>query len=142
MSVLYLETSAVLAWLLGEPQADDVRTTINGADTIVASVLTPLECERVLVRAETDSTLKAREAQSLRGLLRRAVAGWMLMELTASVRERAGRAFPVEPVRTLDALHLATALEFSTAFADLEVLSLDRRILSNAEPLGLPTSTA
>jgi len=111
-------------------------------ETVVTSVLTPLACERVLVRAEVGAELKAREAQSLRGLLRRAGSSWMHMELTQSVRERAARAFPNEPVRTLDALHLATALEFSTAFADLEVLSRDRRFLSNAEPLGLPTATA
>ena len=39
--------------------------------------------------------------------------------------------------RTLDAIHLATALAFTEAFPELGVVSLDRRILDNAESLGL-----
>ena len=59
------------------------------------------------------------------------------MSLTTGVLARAGRAFPVEPVRTLDAIHLATALEFLAAFPDLAILALDRRVLANAIALGL-----
>ena len=49
------------------------------------------------------------------------------MAVTDGVLARAGSPFPVEPVRTLDAIHLATALELATAFPDLRVLSFDRR---------------
>ena len=59
------------------------------------------------------------------------------MSLTTGVLARAGGAFPVEPVRTLDAIHLATALAFSEAFPDLAILALDRRVLANAIALGL-----
>ncbi len=45
--------------------------------------------------------------------------------------------FPVEPIRTLDALHLASALELLRLFPDLTVLSFDRRIVENLAPLGL-----
>ena len=55
------------------------------------------------------------------------------------MRLRAGQAFPVEPVRTLDALHLASALEFLVLFPDLKVLSLDDRVLANLPQLGLAT---
>jgi hypothetical protein len=59
------------------------------------------------------------------------------MSLTADVLTRAGQAFPIEPVRTLDAIHLATALAFAEALPDLRMLTLDRRILDNAAALGL-----
>jgi len=137
MSEVYLETSAVLAWLLGQEGGKRARESVDAADVVVTSSLTSGETERALVRAETLGELKAADAQRLRGLVQRAQAGWFRMTVSEDVLSRAGRAFPVEPVRTLDAVHLATALTFTRAFPDLVLLSLDRRILENAEALGI-----
>jgi ABC-type hemin transport system ATPase subunit len=82
-------------------------------------------------------TLRTGDAERLRGLLARSKAGWILMEISEEVRERATRVFPDEPVRTLDAVHLATALVFLRAFPALELFSYDERILRNAKALGL-----
>lgn len=38
-------------------------------------------------------------------MLGRNKAGWILMEISQEVRSRAGRVYPVEPVRTLNAIH-------------------------------------
>ena len=137
MSSLYLETSAVLAWLLGQARADEVRATVDSAQVVVTSSLTFTEAERTMVRAENEELIRAADGQRLRGLLRRASSGWMRMMVTEDVLARAGRPFPVEPLRTLDAIHLATALTFTRAFSDLRLLSLDRRILENARALGI-----
>lgn len=52
--------------------------------------------------------------------------------------DRRGTArFPHEPVRTLDALHLATALMFHEAHRALTVVSVDEGIRENAVALGL-----
>ncbi len=59
------------------------------------------------------------------------------MEITAEVRNRASMNFPIEPVRSLDAIHLATALEFMQAYNEMKVISFDKRIIDNLEPLGL-----
>ena len=40
-------------------------------------------------------------------------------------------------MRTVDAIHLATALELAAAFPDLQLLSFDRRVRDNAEALGI-----
>lgn len=136
MSALYVETSALLTWLFSEPAAETVRAEIDAADTAVTSVLTHVEASRAIARAEQDALLSARDAQAVRGVLRRVLAGWVIMEITEPVRDRAMRGFPNEPVRTLDALHLATALEFAQVFGDLQVLSLDARVLGNARALG------
>jgi hypothetical protein len=40
-------------------------------------------------------------------------------------------------VRTLDAIHLATALAFTEVFPDLSVLSFDERIVENSRELGI-----
>jgi hypothetical protein len=59
------------------------------------------------------------------------------MEVSEDVLSGAGRVFPEEPVRTLDALHLSTALLFLQAFPDLQMLAFDQRIDVNARALGL-----
>ncbi len=140
MKVIYFETSALLAWMLGEPRAAEVKKKIDAAETIVTSVLTLIEAERALIRAEAEKILKAAEVEKLRGLLARSKAGWILMEVSEDVRTRASGSFPAEPVRTLDAIHLATALIFVRAFPGLEILSRDERIRKNADALGIPCS--
>jgi predicted nucleic acid-binding protein len=137
VSALYAETSAVLSWLFGEPTSAEARKRINEAETITTSVLTLLEVERALIRAERQDLLSAGECQRLRGLFARASRSWMLMELSEEVRTGAGRVFPVEPVRTLDALHLATALLWTQAFPDLRMLTFDQRIDANSRALGI-----
>lgn len=49
------------------------------------------------------------------GLLDVAARNWDVHELTERVLARARLPFPVEPIRTLDALHLATAAVFFEA---------------------------
>ena len=116
MSAVYLESSAVLAWMFGESRAAEVKQAIDAASTVLTSELTLLEIHRALVRPERQSTLTEGDAQRLRGLLRRVSDSWTRMELFDEVLARAARPFPVEPVRTLDAVHLATALAFTQAF--------------------------
>jgi len=140
MSAVYVETSALLTWLLGEPRSQAVISILNRSGNVVTSVLSLLEVERTLNRAENHRTLTAGQAQILRGMLERSRAGWILMEISEEVRARAGRPFPVEPVRTLDAIHLASALMFMRIFPDLQLLSYDERILKNALPLGIAIS--
>lgn len=48
---LYAESSAVLAWLLGEARGEAVSQALAAASHVVASDLTVIECERVLIRA-------------------------------------------------------------------------------------------
>jgi len=50
---------------------------------------------------------------------------------------RAREPFPAEPIRTLDAIHLASVLVGRSAVAGLELLSLEERILRAAVRLGV-----
>jgi Ca2+/Na+ antiporter len=63
-------------------------------------------------------------------------ARWALLDLSRAVAERAEGEFPVEPIRTLDALHLSSALVLREAIPDLVVLSTDDRLRANALELG------
>ena len=137
MAALYLESSAVLSWLLGEQQAEQVLLAVDKSETIITATLTLVEANRALNRAEVQGLITQANRHVLRGLLARESAKWALLELTESIRARASERFPVEPVRSLDAIHIATALEAHELYPDLEVLSFDQRILDNLLPLGL-----
>ncbi len=133
---LYAESSAVLAWLLDEPRAEEVLAALAGAETIVASDLTLIECERTLIGAAARGLLSEGGATDRRAELSRVATHWNLLAVTEEVVERARRPFPTEPIRTLDALHLASALFARTADPEVELLSLDRRIRDCGRLLG------
>ena len=77
------------------------------------------------------------EAQQRRQILGQVSRRWTVMLFSSEVIERAKEPFPVEPVRSLDAVHLASALVAQRIFPSLTLLSLDQRIRNNAPPLGL-----
>ena len=133
---LYAESSAVLAWLLGEPGGDDMYEFMASAGTVVTSDLTLVECARVLARIAAREELSEAEVAALHGELAITAAHWTILELEAEVISRARHRFPKEPVRTLDALHLASALAAKAAAPDLVVLSLDEQVRANARSLG------
>ena len=134
---LYAESSAVLAWLLDEEDGPRVRELLANAHIIVASDLTVIECDRVLVRAAALSELTEAEAADRRAYLTAAAAHWNVLRLTGEMVDRARLPFPGEPIRTLDAIHLASALVARSAVASLELLSLDDRVRKTAKRLGL-----
>jgi hypothetical protein len=135
--VVYAESSAVLAWLLDEPRHKDVIRTLAGADRVVTSVLTSVECGRSLIRAAASGRLGAAAADVALGTLDAALTGWNVMDMSDDVIARARFEFPHEPVRTLDAIHLATATVFLEALGSLEMLSLDERVRENARANGM-----
>jgi predicted nucleic acid-binding protein len=134
---LYAESSAVLAWLLDEKAGTFVRQTLSERTTVLASDLTLIECDRVLHRAVALGELTEAEAADRRAYLAVAAGHWHVLRIGPEVVERARRSFPGNPIRTLDAIHLASVLAARSAVAGLELLSLDDRIRDVAKKVGL-----
>lgn len=134
--ILYAESSAVLSWLLGEPRGATVREALAGAELVLASDLTVLECHRVLVRAAATTRLREADAGRLRAQINHAALHWVLLRVDDDVLERARRPFPAEPIRTLDALHLGTALAARDTISEVRLLSLDERVRRSGAELG------
>ena len=134
--IIYAETSAVLAWLLGQDAGQDVGRELARADCVVASELTWIEVDRLLHRYAATGKLERAQAARLRKRFVATAAAWEILALGSDVLTRARGRFPVEPVRTLDAIHLASALVWREAERSLEFLSLERRCRANARELG------
>jgi hypothetical protein len=134
---LYAESSAVLAWLLDERSAADVRRSLADAEFIIASDLTLIECDRVLLRAAALGELTEAESADRRAHLTAAASHWQILRVAPEIVERARQPFPGEPIRTLDAIHLASVLAARTALAGLKLLSLDDCVRKAGKKLGL-----
>lgn len=135
--IVYAESSAILAWLLGEPSQHAVIRELARADSVVTSSLTAVECSRGIMRARALGRITPAEELAALRLLDVAEASWDVHDLSDEVTSRARAAFPSEPVRTLDALHLSTAIIFHDALGAVHVLSFDERIRDNVAALGL-----
>jgi predicted nucleic acid-binding protein len=133
---VYAESSAVLAWLLGEETGRSVRKVLQHTELVMASDLTLVECDRVLIRAVTTGEIDEAAAADRRAHLNAAASHWHLWRVSPDIVERARHPFPAEPIRTLDAIHLATALAVRSAVPGVELLTLDDRIRRAAKQLG------
>ena len=114
---IYAESSAVLAWLLGEEVGRSVRQVLLRAELVIASDLTLVECDRVLIRAVTLEEVNEATAADRRARLNAAAAHWHLWRVSSDIVDRARHTFPAEPVR-------------------VELLSLDDRIRRAGVELG------
>lgn len=113
-----------------------MQTALAEADDILTSDLTLIECDRALIRAALSLGLREAEIVGRRRALEAATAHWTLLRITPAIVDRARRPFPGEPIRTLDAVHLASVLAAAEVADDFSVLALDRRIRRSARALG------
>ncbi len=134
--ILYAESSAVLSWLLNEPRSVVVGDALQAAETIYASELTLLECHRALVRAVHLRHFTQEEADAVSEHLLEAAESWDVWQISTNVLNHAKNPFPEgEPIRALDAIHVATALVGRDTYDDqresipeFALLTLDRRV--------------
>ena len=130
------ETGAVLRWLFAEADGEAVREALETASKVATSRLTLIETRRVVHRAEREGRVTPAQAADLRAIFAQAASTWAVLEVSDDVARRAEVGFPVEPVRTLDAIHLASALLLREALPDMTILTADERVRANAHALG------
>jgi predicted nucleic acid-binding protein len=130
----YIETSGLVAALLDEDR--NARLAIMGEGLRFASALTFAEAARALLKARLDGRLTVDEERALLRRLRRFERSCEIADISESVLARAARPFAVEPVRTLDAIHLATVEQLGETPQFVAVVSRDRRVRENALAMG------
>jgi hypothetical protein len=124
--VIYLDSSVALAHLLAEDRSPP------------ESIWQEMLVSSRLLEHEVWNRIQARRLGCSHGEAVRALIGRLaLVELAPRVLARALEPFPV-PVRTLDALHLAS-IEFLRARGQtVELASFDGRLLAAAHALDIP----
>ena len=130
----YIETSALLSALLEGDE--DARTAIDAPGRRVTSALTLAEAFRAIVRGRSAGHLTVDEERTALETLQTFGRRVDIVGVTDPVLARVGRPFPVEPVRTLDAIHLATAELLGEPPPLMVVVTRDTRVRDNARALG------
>ena len=124
--MIYVDTSVALAHLL----AEDRRPP--------AALWTATLVSSRLIEYEIWTRLNARKLGESHGDAAHGIIGRIaLLELAPPVLERALDTFPL-PVRTLDALHLATFHFLWSQRQPIELASYDRPMLTVAQAMGMP----
>lgn len=122
--IVYVDSSVVCRVVMCQPdrlvhlEADALRLT---------SQLTQLECLRAIDKARLDEGLDQDEILARRLALFQQLRRMSKVAIARSVIDRAGSSLPL-PVKALDAIHLATALQLrERRYADLVFATHDRQ---------------
>ncbi|MBK7927109.1 MAG: type II toxin-antitoxin system VapC family toxin [Bryobacterales bacterium] len=132
----YIESSALVAAILEGDAA--AKSSIRARGQRVTSALTEAETSRAVLRARLSGRITAQQERAALLTLRRFTRRCYIVSVTEEILARAARRFPVEPVRTLDALHLATAEALGDPPALLTIVTRNLRVRDNAMALGHP----
>jgi predicted nucleic acid-binding protein len=133
-SIRYIESSALVAALLERDAG--ARSAVRSKGHRVTSALTLAETARAILRARATGRLTAEQERASVQALRRFERRCYVVAVTDAVLARVRRPFPIEPIRTLDAVHLATVELFGEPPALTTIVTRDARVRDNAEALG------
>jgi predicted nucleic acid-binding protein len=123
VSVTYLDSSAIVKLVVTEDESETLRRYLRRRRPLVSSALARTEVLRAVLDEGTDYVAAARDV--LRGI--------DLVRLNHRVLDRAG-SIPGPGLRTLDAIHLATAESLHDDLA--AVVTYDDRLADAARDLG------
>lgn len=130
----YIESSALAAALLEGDGAALASLRAPGRQT--TSALTFAEVARAIIRARVSGRVTREQERAAVTALHRFERRSYVVAVSTTVLARVRRPFPVEPVRTLDAVHLATAEALGEPPPLVTVVTRDSRVRDNAAALG------
>ena len=134
VSFRYIESSALVA--AGLEGDETAMRAIRGEGLRVVSALTLAETRRTFTVSAVRGRISQNQLRSRLAWLRRFEQFCEVVEVSSSVLERMGRRFSVEPVRSLDAIHLATVETIEADPSLVAVVTRDRRVKENAIAMG------
>ena len=125
MAAVYIDTSALGRVLLDEPDKSAIKNALDSFDQVIASRLLRIELRRVGLK---------------RGLLDRAeslLADISLIPLEDQILTATETLTPAS-VGTLDAIHLATAVQLAKAGKLNALMTYDKGLAAGASEHGIP----
>jgi predicted nucleic acid-binding protein len=132
---LYLDTSAALRAVLERGTTPEMEARIAAAPLLATSRLALVESARALLRIRQQGAVAESRLADTRRELDALWNRCELWELSPAVCDLASLVAPDHPLRTLDALHLATFVIARRRIEGLELLTADDRLRQAAGPL-------
>ena len=133
----YFDTSVLVKRYVKEEGATRARRLLR-RHRFLSSAILPVEALAAFRRRRTSGELAEGHHAAIVVRLQQDRGHWELVELTAPVLGRAEQLATEEDLRALDALHVASALEFETAIGRrIPFVTADRRQREAARRVGL-----
>jgi predicted nucleic acid-binding protein len=128
--VLYADTSALVKLVVREAESEALEAALERWRDVATSAITAIELARAVARARTESSAVVADEWTVLGVL----AATAEIPLSDDIRAAASTLVPVE-LRTLDAIHLASALTLGDQ--PVTLLTYDARLQRAATTHGL-----
>ncbi len=134
----YFDSSALVKRYVDEPGRREVLRLMR-LHNCVASAVAPVELRSAIRRRVADGTLEATPVLAILKRLATDRSFWTLVEVGKDVLADAEALVAVHPLRTLDAIHVASARLFATRVseASLTFISADARQIDAAIAVGM-----
>lgn len=123
-AVSYVDASALVKLVVDEPESIEMQRWYVEGERVLCSVVGMIETRRAVQRRRHDELH-----------LEHVLGAIEFIEISKAIAARAG-SIPPATVRTLDAIHLATALSMQPGLAAF--VTYDDRLAAAARALGLP----
>jgi predicted nucleic acid-binding protein len=131
----YLDSSVLLRKLFGEPNS---YSQFDQFSTLISSSLLKTECLRVFSRLRLSGTVSQENLLALQTSLQTLLQSVNLIAVSQEILDRAGEDFPA-PLKTLDAIHYSTFLNFRALTGEETILlTHDIALARTARAMGLP----
>ena len=136
----YFDTSALVKRYVDEPGRREVQQLLRRHDCVTSAIL-PVELRSALRRRVTERTLDSARVSEILKRVAADRAYWTVIEVGTEVLSGAEALVSVHPLRTLDAIHVASAQLFAArlSISDLIFVSADKRQTEVASAIGLAT---
>lgn len=124
----YFDTSALVKRYVNEPGRGEVLRLLRRHECVASAVM-PVELRSALRRRVAEGSLDAAQVPEIRKRIAADRAYWTLVEVGADVLDIAETLVGTHPLRTLDAIHVASAQLFAARLATpgLVFVSADKR---------------
>ena len=136
----YFDTSALVKRYVDEPGRREVQQLLRRHDCVTSAIL-PVELRSALRRRVAERTLDSSRVSEILKRVAGDRAYWTVIEVGTEVLSGAEALVSVHPLRTLDAIHVASAQLFAArlSISDLIFVSADKRQTEVASAIGLAT---
>ena len=136
----YFDTSALVKRYVDEPGRREVQQLLRRHDCVTSAIL-PVELRSALRRRVAELTLDSSRVSEILKRVAGDRAYWTVIEVGTEVLSGAEALVSVHPLRTLDAIHVASAQLFAArlSISDLIFVSADKRQTEVASAIGLAT---
>jgi predicted nucleic acid-binding protein len=133
----FWDASAIIPLCLQEPRTILLKQLAEEDGAMAAWWASPIECYSAFARLRREEALDSVEEGQARDLVRALMVRWTEVGPSTDVREGAGRALLLHPLRAADSLQLAAALVWAKRQpASHHFVCLDQRLREAAQREG------